>query len=509
MAKNKMEASKKYEFAVIGSGFGGSITAMGLKRLGYKVCLIEKGTHPRFAIGESSTPIADMILRDIAEDYNLPFLKQISRYGEWQKYYPEVRCGLKRGFSYYHHQKGGKFETDSFHKNELLVAASVDQYNSDTNWLRSDVDHFLFNKAIEIGVKTFENTEVVQLDRCDDLKEWSVKTSSEKFPVIFKTKWIIDATGSGEFSSKFFNTSNVVTDFKTNSETIYSHFRDVPAWSAYLQDQKISTDDYPYNPDNSALHQIIDEGWIWMLRFNDGLLSCGLVLDRDKGLNEFDKEDRNEIWSRIVKQYPSIQSVLQSRVYADQPGRLLHTGRLQRKLNRTSGDGWFALNHTAGFVDPMHSTGIAFTLSGIERFLKLFQTGLDKEVDQKKLIKIQIKTFKELEFIDLLISITYRSRWNPKLFTAAVMLYFVASVQYEQARLSGQAPDLYLSADNDDLTRIVLDVYHKIVELEESKDVRKAEELVFEISKQIKPFNSVGLMDDAKRNMYRHTAVIM
>ena len=69
---------KKFDFLVVGSGFSGSITAMALTKIGYTVCLIEKSRHPRFAIGESSTPIADMILRDLADDYDLPFLKKLT-----------------------------------------------------------------------------------------------------------------------------------------------------------------------------------------------------------------------------------------------------------------------------------------------------------------------------------------------------------------------------------------------------------------------------------------------
>ena len=505
--KNSEHRGGSYDFAVIGSGFGGSITAMGLKQLGYSVCVIEKNSHPRFAIGESSTPIADMILRDLADDYDLPFLKQISRYGEWQKNYPDVRCGLKRGFSYFHHQKEKNFETDPFHKNELLVAASLDNENSDTNWFRSDVDHFLIQKAVDLGIDYFEKTEVIQLDSRADHNDWFIKTDTEKLIKNYKAKWIIDATGSADFSGKFFDTSNDVSDFKTNSVAIYSHFNEVPSWSTYLQEKKISTDDYPYNPDDSALHHIIDEGWIWMLRFNDGLLSCGMVLDEVKGQKKIDKIDHRVVWNQILNHYPSLHHILQSGVYANQPGRLIHSGRLQRKLNRTFGEGWIALNHTACFVDPMHSTGIAFTLSGIERLLKLFRKRIDFKNDHNALIKFQDKTFKELEYMDILISMTYRSRWNPELFTAAVMLYFVSTVQYEQRRIQGLDPDLFLSADDQKLRDLVFGLYPEIIKVEENKNVKKTGELVTEITKKIEPFNTVGLMDASKRNMYRHTAV--
>src|SRR6059058_5460544 len=47
-------APEQFDFIVFGSGFGGSITSMLLRRLGYSVLLVERGAHPRFVIGESS-----------------------------------------------------------------------------------------------------------------------------------------------------------------------------------------------------------------------------------------------------------------------------------------------------------------------------------------------------------------------------------------------------------------------------------------------------------------------
>ena len=45
-------------FLVIGAGFSGSLLSAILARHGKQVTLIDRGEHPRFAIGESSTPAA-------------------------------------------------------------------------------------------------------------------------------------------------------------------------------------------------------------------------------------------------------------------------------------------------------------------------------------------------------------------------------------------------------------------------------------------------------------------
>ena len=52
--------TERHEIVVVGSGFAGSLMARVLAVLGYDVLLLERGTHPRFAIGESSTPLANL-----------------------------------------------------------------------------------------------------------------------------------------------------------------------------------------------------------------------------------------------------------------------------------------------------------------------------------------------------------------------------------------------------------------------------------------------------------------
>ena len=64
--------TERAEIAVIGSGFAGSLMARVLAVLGYDVVLLERGTHPRFAIGESSTPLANLSLERLARRYDLP-----------------------------------------------------------------------------------------------------------------------------------------------------------------------------------------------------------------------------------------------------------------------------------------------------------------------------------------------------------------------------------------------------------------------------------------------------
>src|SRR5262249_52467262 len=129
---------QEFQIAVVGSGFGGSLIAIMTHRLGLSTVLIERGRHPRFAIGESSTPLANLLLEEISAEYDLPFVRPLSKWGTWQKQLPQLASGLKRGFTFFHHEFGKTFATDASRRNQLLVGASPNEEIADTHWYRPD-----------------------------------------------------------------------------------------------------------------------------------------------------------------------------------------------------------------------------------------------------------------------------------------------------------------------------------------------------------------------------------
>ena len=75
--------------------------------------LVERGRHPRFAIGESSTPLANLLIEELADRYDLPRVRVFSKWGTWQRARPDVACGLKRGFTFFFHEPGAAFADDA------------------------------------------------------------------------------------------------------------------------------------------------------------------------------------------------------------------------------------------------------------------------------------------------------------------------------------------------------------------------------------------------------------
>src|SRR5205823_7469558 len=148
-----------FDIAVVGSGFGGSLMAMIARRLGRSVVLLEKGKHPRFVIGESSTPLANLILEELSERYDLPAIRPLTKWGTWQQTHPEIACGLKRGFTFFHHEADREFSDDELHRRQLLVAASPNDRVADTHWYRPDFDAFLVAEAQRLGVEYLDEVD--------------------------------------------------------------------------------------------------------------------------------------------------------------------------------------------------------------------------------------------------------------------------------------------------------------------------------------------------------------
>ena len=502
---------------VIGAGFGGSLSALVLSQIGCRVAVVDRGSHPRFAIGESSTPAADFLLSQIADRWKLPQFRPLTAYGSWKQSHPELMCGLKRGFSYFHHQPESGFGDRPVIENQLLVAASADDSHSDTHWLRSDVDAFFAAQLIDYNVEYLEHTTLTgQLE--DDRWSWSGTQQDESVEV--RCDFVIDASGAQGVIAKTLGIAEH-REFLTNSSAIFGHFDELPRWRSFVRETAI----HPFDCDAAAVHHILEEGWLWQLRFDSEVTSCGLVFDGsteepkpggnaalvDKGLNP---EDR---FFQIVSRYPELARQFQdARVVAPSDG-LVATSRLQRLWGRTAGTGWLMLPSTAGFIDPMHSTGIAHTLAGVCRVGHLFEEHWNRDDNRNHerwaagAERYDESLKREFSIIDRLVAGVYRSRSQFSAMVDFLMLYFAAATTWESRCLQSDDPGgpLWLSDDEHFLT-VVDAALAQIQNIEsfpadnnKSFDPRSFSAW---IRNNVHPYNSAGLCDPGSGNMYRYTA---
>lgn len=501
-----MSVHIQVDVAVLGAGFGGSLTSLLLERIGLRPVLLEGGSHPRFAIGESSTPSADLVLRDLATRYELPRLQPLSSYGSWRATYPGLVRGLKRGFSYFHQLPGRDFVPRHDHQNELLVAASSDECHSDTHWLRSDFDTFLAMELEATGIPYYDRTQVsIEAQR----PVWQLKGEREGKSLRIEAPFLIDATGEGRFLPRALGLRTEKDGLRTHSRALYAHFAGVKPWHDLLVDRGGRVEDHPFSCDSAALHHLLEDGWMWQLRFDNGVVSAGFALDATHRPLRREVPIEEE-WNTLLKKYPALAEQFAEARLVQPEGGLQRTGRLQRRVERIVGENWALLPHTAGFIDPLHSTGIAHTLCGIERLMAILERHWNRDSLPDALRRYETTVQQEFDLIDKLVHGNYLALDDFDLFVSFSMLYFAAATTYEHRRLAGRSPAgaAFLCADDPRFCQVVDAVREQLIEgVDMSDRENMATRFRDSVARAIAPFNLVGLCDPTVANMYRHTAL--
>src|SRR3954470_4028542 len=92
-------SAEKFDVMILGSGIAGTLLATILARHGVRTIVIEKGSHPRFAVGESTVPETTFLFEVLAQRYDVPELGHIRSFHAIRRHVSSA-CGIKRCFSY-------------------------------------------------------------------------------------------------------------------------------------------------------------------------------------------------------------------------------------------------------------------------------------------------------------------------------------------------------------------------------------------------------------------------
>lgn len=500
-----------FDVAIIGAGFGGSLMALVLQRLGLRPVLIDRTSHPRFAIGESATPIGDLIWAQLTKKYDLPRLAPLAEYGSWQRAYPDLPCGLKRGFSYFVHRPFEKYVPSADHADELLVAASYGVDDADTHWYRAAFDAFICEEAQREGIAYFDQT---QLQDLHSGAVWELTGTRLGQPISLKARFLIDASGEGGFLARHLGLTNQVERMQTNSRPLFAHFHGVPTWNEIQGYAPANAThpfaDHPYPCDDAVLHHQFDGGWMWVIPFNNGITSVGFSLDQrsfplDENTSNIEPADE---WQRLLERYPSIGDHLRG-IQICGPGDTLVRGRrMQRWLSPAAGPNWALLPTAAGFLDPLHSTGNAHTLSGIERLAGIFSEHVGDWSNPQfhtRLHGYHATLQAETQLLDRVIHGCFLTLGDINLFEATSAFYFVSAIWSEFRRRQGswQPHETFLNAHDPEWVGIVEQSHQELVALMASgNDQSERRQFIDRVRQRIAPYNLASLCDPERRHLY-------
>ena len=468
--------AKKSAVAIVGSGFAGSILARVLAIQGHRVSLIERGKHPRFAIGESTTPLANLALERLARRYGMADCYHLAAHGRWLDRYPDVMRGLKRGFTFYRHHPGEPFANRGLASERLLVAASPSDDIADSHWLRADVDHHFVREAIAVGVDYRDNLEITDVT----ITQRGVTLNGQTFD------FVIDASGPGGFLARALAIPSGLSRTRTRAALVFSHFKGVKTIPEVVPDLPTG----PYPDDWAAVHHIIDGGWMYALRFDNGVTSAGFALS-PAGLAAVTRSrtpDASALWRHLLDRYPTIGAAFGE---ATPTRPIAFRARIQHRLTRATGDRWALLPHAYAFVDPLFSTGIAWSFRAIERLALCFEGGLP---NAKALARYAALLRAEADQIDRLVAGAYDAMARFDLFAAHALIYF-ATVSFAEVRQR-----LVKSDPWDGFLGVGDPVLEPLPRASQRRLTRKG--FAEWVASAIAPRNIAGLADPAAHNLY-------
>ncbi|WP_149550803.1 NAD(P)/FAD-dependent oxidoreductase [Streptomyces marokkonensis] len=343
-------SAEQYDVAILGSGMAGGMLGAVLARNGVKVLLLDAGTHPRFAVGESTIPYTSGMTRLIADRYDVPELKplashkgissQVSRY-----------CGQKQNFGFVYHEEGKLQDPGKI--NQLVVPSAI---RTETHLFRQDIDSYLFNVAVKYGAHPRLATRIADVE-IDPEKGALLRTERGEE---FRASYVVDGSGFRSPLAEKFSLREAPTRARTHSRTLFTHMIGVKPFDKAPAARK---HDQPNPWHHGTLHHVFDGGWLWVIPFDNHAESinplCSVGLTLDPRVFPKDETPGQQEFDAFLARFPEVAWQFKN-ARAVRPW--VSTGRLQYSAKQVVGERFCLTSHAAGFIDALYSRGLTNTL---------------------------------------------------------------------------------------------------------------------------------------------------
>lgn len=343
-------AAHQYDVAILGSGMAGGMLGAVLARNGVSVLLIDAGTHPRFAVGESTIPYTSGMTRLIATRYNVPELKALSSFkGIRDKV--SRNCGQKQNFGFVYHREGAAQDPEQI--NQLVVPAAL---RTETHLFRQDIDAYLFHLAVKAGAEPLQGTRISDIEIDPD----SGAVLRTDRGAEYRAKYVVDGSGFRSPLADKFELRETPTRARTHSRCVFTHMVGVKPFDASPTGAR-HVKPNPWH--NGTLHHVFDGGWLWVIPFDNHEQSlnplCSVGLQLDPRVHPQNGTPPEQEFRDFLARFPEIAWQF-TEARAVRPW--VATGRLQYSAKQVVGERYCLTSHAAGFIDALYSRGLTNTL---------------------------------------------------------------------------------------------------------------------------------------------------
>ncbi len=360
----------QFDVIILGSGIGGSTLAAILARRGFRVLMLEKGQHPRFALGEATLPQTSYWLWLISERYDVPEIKNLAE-ARTVAAHVAPTSGIKRSIGFAYHHAG---QAQDMRRESHQVLAPELPFVSESHFYREDIDLYMVRVAQQYGALLQEQTEIVALE----IDDASVRVRDQA-GVEYRGRYLVDASGFNSIVGKTYALHERPTRLQTQSRSIFTHVEGLRVYDELFPRAELPGLKYRWH--DGTLHHLFDGGWFWIIPFDNhcdaqnSKASIGLTLDMRKFPQRSDVSGEQE-FNEFVARYPSIARHL-AETTATRP--YISTGRLQYSCRRAVGQRFFITPQAYGAVDALYSRGLINTFEMTYTFAQRLLDALEAD----------------------------------------------------------------------------------------------------------------------------------
>jgi flavin-dependent dehydrogenase len=331
--------------AILGGGPAASTVAVLLARQGIRTAIFHVPKQATLIVGESTVPAIVPILRLLGIEDEV-------------RSYSELKPGATVNMS----------ETDNFYYHFETIDSGLPRYAY--NVPRDRFDASFLNAARKIGVKVVETAaKVERIPGTDKIKLADECLAAADNYFSGQPDLIVDATGRLRFLPKLLNIAGIEGGRKDTA--LFAHV------------------DQTHLDHKGHVHSTrLDHGWSWRIPL-PGKVSVGIVIPSEH-LPKFGatKEER---YDNLLKQDSVLAKVAKD---SKRLTPVMEHANYQLMSERIIGDGWVLVGDTAGFIDPVFSSGLLIGLTGAVLLAETIQKGTQRDFERYQLeVKRHLKAW--------------------------------------------------------------------------------------------------------------------
>jgi flavin-dependent dehydrogenase len=299
-------STPQWDVIIAGVGPGGSSTAIRLAEAGARVLVLEREHFPRFHVGESLLPSAELLVTALGIE-------------------PDPNVFLFKRGAQFVCEKTERIQ--SFDFNEAMPGPQRYAWHVE----RAEFDTILRDRAIDAGAEIRHGVCVEDIRFDEDGVRVSAGDETER------GRFFIDATGQHRLLAR-----------KMSSVRPYERFGKAAVFTRFVEAGAAARQEFA--PNNDVRIILIPDGWLWAIPLVNDRVSVGMV-SRKSGL-------RRERLDEYLSSSPLFQRILDG-TNRDETGLI---GNFSFENTASSGSRYTCVGDSACFIDPIFSSGVSLAI---------------------------------------------------------------------------------------------------------------------------------------------------